>query len=144
MTNNDYLNDVLNYGMDHGIGFKTSREFSKYTPSGSDPSHKQIVINTNWHDPAQLPYQAAHEIAHVLHEDPGVLYFVPTAKSGCEADANRGAIDILVPMYFADVEPEDANVNDFLQAFSIPAYMHDATCTAVREYYAGVSLDNYI
>jgi Zn-dependent peptidase ImmA (M78 family) len=96
-----------------------------------------IVINTNWHIHSQIPYQAAHEIAHVLHEDPGVVYFhVPTAKSGIEAEANRTAINILAPMYFDEIEPEDANIDEFLGAFAIPSYMYDVTYITVRKLYA--------
>ncbi len=136
MENDDYLTRVMNYGLDRGVGVQTTSELSPYTPCGSNPATHMIVINRNWHIHRQVPYQAAHEIAHVLHEDPGVVYFhVPTAKSGIEAEANRTAINILAPMYFDEIEPEDANIDEFLGAFAIPSYMYDVTYNAVRKFY---------
>ena len=89
----------------------------------------------NWHKPKQLPYQAAHEIMHVLHQDPACLYFYSASKNSIEGEANIGGIHMLVPLCFADVDQEDANLYQFMQAFDIPAPMEDTALEAIKEFY---------
>ncbi|EKQ17692.1 hypothetical protein LCAUCD174_2163 [Lacticaseibacillus paracasei] len=42
---------------------------------------------------------------------------------------------MLVPLYFADVDQEDANLNQFMQACDIPAPMEDTALEAIKEFY---------
>ena len=136
---NDFLIRVLNYGFVHGIAYEATTLLSPVTPCAANPYYKRIVINLRFHNQSQLPFQAAHEIQHVLNHDEGVLYFHPTTKCAMEAAANRGAVDILVPMYFDGIDPEDANVTRFMDAFAIPGNLTD-TCTAsIRDWYAARS-----
>lgn len=42
---------------------------------------------------------------------------------------------MLVPLYFADIDKEDANLNRFMEAFDIPAPMEDTSLEAIKEFY---------
>ena len=77
----DMLREVLNYGFDRGVGAELTYKLKPYTPSVSNPETRWIAVNMNWHKPKQLPYQAAHEIMHVLHQDPACLYFYSASKN---------------------------------------------------------------
>lgn len=137
---NEYLTQVFRYAWDHKIGIECSDLFSPNTPCGSNPAHRLIVINTNFHDQQQLPYQAAHEVSHVLNQDDGCLYLFTYSKTSIEGAANKRAIDILVPIFFEDIMPEDANINNFLQAFHIPSKMTDWSIESIQNYYQNVDL----
>ncbi|EKS49966.1 hypothetical protein LRHMDP2_1600 [Lacticaseibacillus rhamnosus LRHMDP2] len=50
-------------------------------------------------------------------------------------EANIGGIQILVPLYFADIDKEDANLNQFMEAFDIPTPMEDTALEAIKEFY---------
>lgn len=133
--NREYLTRVINWAMEHRIGWNLCGDFDENTPSASDPETRMIVINTNYYLPEQLPYHAAHEVAHVMLEHSGVLYFHGTAKTGMEAEANRWAVNLLVSMYFEELPPDAANLGRFMAAFAIPADMRDYCESAVADYY---------
>lgn len=65
---------LMNYAFDHHIGIEFTYKLPPYAPSVSynDPG-KLIIMNANWLYPTQLPFQLAHEIGHVLHENE--IYF---------------------------------------------------------------------
>lgn len=132
---NDMLQRVLQYGFDHGVGFELTDHLDPYTPSASNPETGWIMINMNWHEPQQLPLHAAHEIEHVLHQDPKELYFFSNAKTRIEGEANRDALNILVPIYFADIDEDEANLDQFMEALDIPPYMEDAARSTIEQFY---------
>ncbi len=136
MLMNNYLQRILSFAFTHGIGITLCRDFSPFTPSGANPERKQIVINMRWHRPQQLPYITAHEIAHILNEDSGLLYFSGTAKTAIEGQANRGAIDILIPIYFQDIEKEFADMYAFMNEFEIPGFMEDYVSQSIQDFYS--------
>lgn len=131
-----YLYDVMNYAMENGVTFLMEDRLSEYTPSAANPSTHTVLINSRFHDPYQIPYQAAHEVEHVLMEHSGQLYFNGADTCGQEGEANRGALKLLVPMYFADIDADAANPYTFMKAFSIPGTMYDYTVSAIQEYYS--------
>lgn len=132
---NDYLTQVLNYAFEHGIGVECSNDFCSDTPCASNPDARRIVINMNFHDQSQLPLQAAHEVGHILNQHSGLLYMFTLLKSKQEAEANLTALQILVPMYFADTDPEDANSQNFMDAFHVPEPLVGMAETEIRHYY---------
>ncbi len=132
---NDYLTQVLNYAFEHGIGVECSNGFCSDTPCASNPDARRIVINMNFHDQAQLPLQAAHEVGHILNKHSGLLYMFTLLKSQQEAEANRTALQILVPMYFADTEAEDANSQAFMDIFHIPDSLAGVAEDEIKNYY---------
>ena len=102
----DMLSGLLDFAWDHNIGIVLSRDLDPYTPSSANPQNRMILINMNWHNQKSIPFQVAHEMAHVLNGDPGVLYFNndETNKSQnyrykFEYIANVGAINIIIPAY---------------------------------------------
>lgn len=131
----DYLGAVLNVALDHGIGIECTSELSPDTPSVASPETRCMIVNLNWHDPQQLPYQAAHEIAHILNQDAGALYLFSLSRISIEGAANRGAINILVPIYFDGIDGHDANVERFMEAFQIPGTMWDWCEEAINDHY---------
>ncbi|NVO88908.1 ImmA/IrrE family metallo-endopeptidase [Lactobacillus rhamnosus] len=135
MTDDYYLNEVLKYAVNHDVKYTLAYLLSPITPSTSNPKNRRIVINMNFHDQGQLAYQAAHEVRHVINEDSGRLYLFSASKNSIEGAANKGAIDILVPIYFDEIEEDDANVNCFLDALHIPYTMFDWAVQSIEDYY---------
>lgn len=69
-------------------------------------------------------FPLAHEIAHILNNDPGVLYFT-CSKDAIEGDANKLAVKLLAEYYFQELEPEQYNVDRFIEYYRIPSYLRD-------------------
>ncbi|MCZ2733612.1 ImmA/IrrE family metallo-endopeptidase [Lacticaseibacillus rhamnosus] len=131
----DIFKQIVDYGRSHDIGFELSDNLDPYTPSASNPETRWVAINMNWHDQKQLPFHAAHEIEHIIHQDPKELYFFSNAKTRIEAEANRDAVGLLVPLYFDDIDEEDANLEKFMSAFNIPASMSGIALKAIEKFY---------
>lgn len=110
---NNCLARLLDLASVCGIEVTFDDRLSAYTPCTADLETRRIMANPNWHIPRQLPFQLGHEITHILNEDSNMLYFTPS-KSGIEGNANRGAISLLVPMYFENVDASLARVDDFM------------------------------
>ncbi|KRL12819.1 hypothetical protein FD09_GL002806 [Schleiferilactobacillus perolens DSM 12744] len=74
---------------------------------------------------------------HILNGDTGTLYYHNCyTKYGSEGAANRGAVEILVPLYFADVEPEDVNLFQFMDNLCIPSSLESWADTTIRDFYS--------
>lgn len=117
----DAINYLLNFAMKQKIGFVWTNLLAPDTPSAADCKKREIVINANWRNQKELPFVIAHEIAHVLNKDMGVLYFTSSSsKSQIESNANAGAVKILVD-YCDKLGFEHYNVIKFMNAFGIHA-----------------------
>jgi Zn-dependent peptidase ImmA (M78 family) len=117
----DAINYLLNFAMKQKIGFVWTNLLAPDTPSAADCKEREIVINANWHNQKELPFVIAHEIAHVLNKDMGILYFTSSSsKSQIESNANAGAIKILVD-YCDKLGLEHYNIIKFMDVFGIPA-----------------------
>ena len=81
---------------DYKIGVEFSNRLPPFAPSASyNTVGRLIIMNALWPYPTEIPFQLAHEIAHVLHEDQHYYNLNDgTANSG-EADANIFAINLL-------------------------------------------------
>ncbi len=137
MINEDYMRAALQFTRNYGIRYTLTNEMNENTPSGSSAYYKAIVINMNWHDQQQLPFVVAHETGHVLCGHRGISYFCEPSNSATEAEANRTAIDILVPMYFADIDAQDANYHAFMESFHIKESLADYSIDTIDDYYNG-------
>lgn len=135
MDINEIVTDLLNYAFDHGIALIMTKKLSPYTPSAVDTLSKKIIFNMNMYDKNQMPLQLAHEIKHIENGDESseLLCFTPT-KAKLEFKANVGAIHMLLPYYMEDKEPQQVNVYDFMDCFSIPSHLEDAVTEAIRNY----------
>lgn len=131
----DILTQVLNYGFDRGIGIYML-QLKPWTKPQANSEANAIVLNTNWHNKKELAFQAAHEIAHLLDGDRGVLYYATKpAKTAAEGEANRTALKIVVPMYFADTDPEDANLHAFMSDLAIPCWLEDEARLTIHKHF---------
>lgn len=98
----------------------------EYTPPSASTKYKKIAMNKNWHNPAEIPFQLAHEISHIQNHDDCELAFYHASfysKEKYEYEANLGAIKLLLPIY-KDMECE-MNPVTFMKSFSIPGYLFD-------------------
>lgn len=98
----------------------------EYTPPCASATYNKIVMNTNWHNPTEIPFQLAHEIAHVQNHDDCEMAFYHasfSSKERIEREANIGAIKLLLPI-FKDMECSD-NPVAFMKMFNIPGYLFD-------------------
>lgn len=117
---NDAVTYLLNFALEHKIGFDLIPELNPETPSFAVNSNRIIVINVSWHNQRELPFQIAHEISHVLNNDPDVLYSSsPASKTKIEAAANERAIDLLIG-YANSVGLYHMDVYKFMEYFALP------------------------
>lgn len=114
------------------------KHFSPYTPPGSSYEYRRVVMNLNWHRPKEIIFQFAHELAHVIHGDPGdVVYYHAsfTGKESVEYKANVGAVELLVPFYCQEVDRECVNSANFMEVFDVPNYLTDVVNKQIHDYY---------
>jgi len=111
---------LLNYALDHSISFESVPGLKPDTPSFAITDKRFIVLNMNWHNKRELPFQVAHEIGHVLNNHPGVLYYSsPASNTKIEAEANSTAVDLLID-YCKSIDLYHMDVYKFMDRFAIP------------------------
>lgn len=131
------LSQVLNIAYDNDIAVIMKPFHHSDTPPCADCETRTIILNSNWYERNALPMHAAHEVEHILNGDTGTLYYHNCyAKYGSEGAANRGAVEILVSLYFADVDPEDANSQQFMDSLCIPNSLEGCVDTTIRDFYS--------
>lgn len=130
----DTLTILFNYALDNGIGVQFM-SLSPETPPAVNVNTKLIAMNSNWHNQAELPFQFAHEISHIIlgQQADGILYFTPS-KYGMELDANRNAIRLLLPFYMEEKEKSHVNIHDFMECFAIPYHLEDIVVEEISNY----------
>ena len=135
MDIDEIVTDLLNYAFDHGIALIMTRQLSPHAPSAVDTFSKRIIFNMNMYDRKQMPLQLAHDIKHIENGDEStqLLYFTQS-KAKMEFRANVGAIDMLLPFYIDEKEPQQINIYNFMDCFSIPSHLEEAVTEAIRNY----------
>lgn len=129
----DVINYLLNFAMKNKIGFVWTDLLTPYTSSAADCKNREIVINGNWHNKKELPFMIAHEIAHILNKDMGILYFTSnSSKSHIESNANAGAINILVD-YCDKLGLSRYNAIKFMDVFGIPANLESIVMDQLKK-----------
>ena len=117
---NDITTYLFDFAVDHGIAIVLTDKLKPTTPSCAVPRLKKIIINNAWHNQKELPFQIAHEMAHVLNNDEGVLYY-SSQVTHCKVEnaANDKAVDML--MQYADEKfgLPDSYVT-FMETYGIP------------------------
>lgn len=114
------------------------KHFSPTTPPGSSYEYRRVVMNLDWHRPEELVFQFAHELAHVIHGDPGDIVFYHasfTGKESVEYKANIGAVKLLVPYYCKYRNRESINAYEFETLFNVPTYLNDVVIKELRNYF---------
>lgn len=117
---------LLDWAKNHGIKYSLCTTLTPYTPSCSKPKRRKMVINMNWHDQAELPFQVAHEIGHILNKDKGKIFFcLANTTDPVENKANHVGLKLLIDFYFKDVPEEQWNISNFINYYHIPAELED-------------------
>ncbi|KRL99906.1 ImmA/IrrE family metallo-endopeptidase [Liquorilactobacillus satsumensis] len=132
------LNSLLKTAAALGIKVIWTKELAAETPAIIALKQRCIIMNLNWHRRNELIFQLAHEIAHLLFKNIGdeVLYECSYAQRALiEANANSGAIKLLLPFYCEQKEREDANAGEFISIFAIPAHLNEEVFSQMKAYY---------
>lgn len=117
----DLITYLLNFAMSHGIGFETMPDAPSDWASIAVPEYRKIMLNFNWENKREIPFQIAHEISHLLNKDNNVLYHASYCESAKhEAGANLSAIDILIGYYQANYGYDYITPELFMKQFGIP------------------------
>lgn len=117
---------LMQYAYDHDINVILTGSLGSHTPSASRPDSNTIVVNTNWHEKKEIPFQMAHELGHVINHDEGILYYSSFSnKSSYERAANMTGLDILIPIYIDITGYSYNNVFPFMNQFGIPYRLQD-------------------
>lgn len=116
----DVTTYLLNYALDHHIGFELLNEVDSFWPSLAIPERNMMFINTNWYKQEELTMVVAHEIGHMIDGDSCYLYDQSTiSRLKSENSANLIAINLLMK-YCSDNDIEFNNSMTFLTQFNIP------------------------
>ena len=132
---NNVITYLFNLAFDTGISFIWTDKLKSNTPSCAIPEMNKIIINSSWHNQNELPFQIAHEIAHVLNRDEGVLYYSSySSHSKTEANANNKAIDILLK-YVDETSELSGNYSAFMEVYGIPYLLEENVKRSYAIYY---------
>ncbi|WP_334341211.1 ImmA/IrrE family metallo-endopeptidase [Companilactobacillus sp. HBUAS56275] len=116
----DVTTYLLNYALDHHIGFEFLNGLDSDWPSVAIPERNMMFINTNWYKQEEVPMIIAHEIGHMIDGDSCYLYDQSTiSRLKSENSANLIAINLLMK-YCSDNDIEFNNSMTFLTQFNIP------------------------
>ena len=115
------LKFLMNKAMfDYHIGVEFSDRLPPFAPPLSyNHVGRLIIMNARWPYPTEIPFQLAHEIAHVLYEDQQYYNLNDKTKNSGEAQANTFAIKLL-QRYCIENEFNFSNVYQFAKCFGIP------------------------
>ncbi|MFK5676068.1 ImmA/IrrE family metallo-endopeptidase [Ligilactobacillus sp. LYQ60] len=130
----DYLEGIAKYNR---IRIFWVDELDEYTPPCSLSYAKRIVMNRHWHKEREIPFQLAHEIGHVLlHSNCDIAFYRATygSRAKIECEANKMAIDLLLPLYFSERDRSKANVNDLMECLLIPAHLENLVRERIEGY----------
>ena len=117
-----YLMNVAMF--DYHIGVEFTNKLPPFAPAVSyNTPGKFIMMNALWAYPTEVPFQLAHEIAHVLHEDQHYYSLNNMTANSGEATANIFAIKLLYK-YCKDNEIHFNNYYEFAKAFCIPKHVY--------------------
>ncbi len=125
IENKENYDRLIKYLMNAAMfDYKIGVEFSNRLPPFAPPlsyNHvgRLIIMNARWPYPTEIPFQLAHEIAHVLYEDQQYYNLNDQTVNHGEADANVFAIKLL-QKYCDDNEYHFDSYYRFAEAFCIP------------------------
>ena len=137
---NDAIWYLLKIANNYHIDVQWAGVLSEYTPPACRIDTRIVCMNMNWHRQAELPFQLAHELSHIINGDPGDVCFYNatfTGKQSIEYRANVGAVKLLVPFYCQETNRENINLCNFEHAYQIPGYLSGVVREQVKEYSVG-------
>ena len=109
-----------------------------YTPSVSSSKNRRIIMNANWKDKNELPFQLAHEIAHIINNNDCDIAFYHASFSSremIEREANQTALDLILKISINLGLPFDSH--KFINCFKIPPYLTDKVNELMVSYMKG-------
>lgn len=97
MTMDEVIDWLLAYCRHHGITVVTCCEWPHDWPSQANPKERLVLYNPNWQPVNERPFTLAHEIGHIIDQDPPA--YACEYVSVCEkyeSSGNRTAISLLL------------------------------------------------
>lgn len=125
IENKENYDQLIKYLMNAAVlDYKIGVEFTDRLPPFAPPLSynsmgRLIIMNALWPYPTEIPFQLAHEIAHVLNENQHYYNLNDRTTKCGEADANIFAIKLL-QKYCEDNEYHFDSYYKFAKAFCIP------------------------
>lgn len=134
--NNDVITYLMKIADQNGILVHFLEELDPFTPPGTKTETRRIAMNANWHNKGDIPFQLAHELGHILSDQAStrILYYTPS-KYGMELQANKYAIDMLLPLYLDGENKDDVNIHYFMRYFNIPSHLEEIVINETRKYF---------
>ena len=131
---NDLLDYLLAYAKEHQIHVFFNHDLQPDQPPFTYAKRSLIVMNANWHNSNELPFQLAHEIGHCVNGTVGVA---PYATFACleheEVPANKTAIKLILRYCTANNIAVD-NSYDFMTSFSVPVVLFSTLAPLIQKY----------
>ena len=79
---NDAIWYLLKIANNYHIDVQWAGVLSEYTPPACRIDTRIVCMNMNWHRQAELPFQLAHELSHIINGDPGDVCFYNATFTG--------------------------------------------------------------
>ena len=97
MTMDEVIDWLLAYCRHHGITVVTCCEWPHDWPSQANPKERLVLYNPNWQPVNERPFTLAHEIGHIIDQDPPAYAceYVSVGEE-YESSGNRTAISLLL------------------------------------------------
>lgn len=129
----DYIYELLNLAMNNGIGVQLDNNMNSSVPSWCEPSLKFVMVNMNYQNKQQIPFQFAHELGHILNGDLSIdkLSFTNRTYNKIEYAAHSTAIKLLMNLYVE--KNHELNYLKFMEYFNIPDRMESVVIEEIRE-----------
>ena len=117
---NDLVQWLMNWAFDHGI----SVTFNQYLPSSlphcASAAKRKVLMNWKYGNPDEIPFALAHEIGHVVDDDPGIRYYKSAIlHDKAEYRANLFGIHLLKRYCAAHDISIDSTIK-FCEVFGVP------------------------
>lgn len=130
----DLMQFLIDFAWDHNIGVEIGR-FRPDFRARTLPEYRLVIVNTNWHNQAEVPFSFAHELGHIINGDTGIRYYdSETIKDKSEHEANIFGIDLLIQFCNAHELFFDNSLK-FCEVFGIPTNLEYIANLKLKKYY---------
>ena len=120
----ELINYLFNYAIVRDIGH-VCYKVDPYYPSLAWKEKREIGINMNWHNQAEIPFIIAHEIGHIMIGGPSLKQLCCTTYGtdiGEEKSADIYSLHLLFA-YSCKQGNDFSEPTSFMQAYGIPSRM---------------------
>lgn len=120
----DLIEYLLNYAFNRGYAYRLIKG-NVDDPSMSFKEYDYMIINTNWRNPAELPFIIGHEIGHLVLGEQGIMYYSSYAGQNSEEhSADLYALNLIYE-YSCNRGDDFQEPGQFMMSYSIPMRMQD-------------------